>query len=733
MDHPTKTKRRWWATVVAIAIILVGVLYAPAWRGQHINNAGSLTVGPAHKTVFVGFSGVTWADISAHNTPTLARLVNQGASANLVVKTLGVTTCPNAGWLTISQGVRAADPIADGCAQPVTASAQGILPATVETARIKAEEQSPFTPGTTTFGDELAQRGIRVGTVGSGAALALRSSANTALPGRHHINTEYHNGVATQARADYQQVADANLVLIDLGHVTNSHQSPRTKSKGMWDDLRAAFAPPAPRTPQARTQIAEIDTALGDLLATIDPQTTVIVASVADSDPRTARLQFFTILGPDVTPASVAYTNSTRHAGLVQLTDIPQALMTLLSHRPIEDFVGSAIAFSGHSYADGDTVVSVLQDNDARAIAVRPAVGPFYLLLSLCAGIFLIWWVAQYWWHARHGRSFYISRLPRFLGVTVAMLPAASFLANLLAWWNTPIPTVTFLACVIAWSVSVALLSMCLRDPATLVALITALTIGVDVIGGSVLHSSSVLGDQPQQGGRFYGLSNAPFTVFALSMIYLTYRAVLILRTHHERIALPAGVIALGASAIVLDGAGSLGADFGGVPALIAAFAVLFVTVIGRSLTARTMVTIVALALITGIGGAFIDWLRPEESWTHLGRFFQSMIDGEALGVIYRKLMAMIGSAPWFVWLIIAVVAIAVWLWHKHATHRFSPVIHIDNDQRWTIWAMITLVIVGIAINDSGLVILLMGVAYGGPLLAVCATTANGETMPSRR
>lgn len=124
-----KQSTHWWIAAVSITVAFLGVLFTPAWRGGQIAQAGDAgQPGVGQRTVFIGFSGVHWADVSEEHTPALASLVPRGASSNLVVKTLGVSTCPNAGWLTISQGVRAADPVETGCAKPVIASPSGCFP-----------------------------------------------------------------------------------------------------------------------------------------------------------------------------------------------------------------------------------------------------------------------------------------------------------------------------------------------------------------------------------------------------------------------------------------------------------------------------------------------------------------------------------------------------------------------------------------------------------------------------
>ncbi|QRV02124.1 hypothetical protein JTE88_08650 [Arcanobacterium phocisimile] len=722
--------RRWWATISVLVIALVTIVVAPAWRGMTIDNDGAVRVDPGHKTVVIGFSGVTWADISPEKTPALVGLVKRGASANVAVKTLGVTTCPNAGWLTLSQGVRAADPIAEGCAQPVTASSNGVLPNDVETARSEAEKLSPYDAPGTTLGDELARANISVATIGSGAALAARSSSNTALPHRYHADAKTEDGLTVNAAQRYPQVANADLVMIDMGRIDNEPSTGasavgQTKSKGMLADLRAAFAAPAQRSPQASSAIAQLDQHIGELLEQIDPGTTIIVASLADSDTSTAHLQFFTATGTQIEPGTLAYTNSTRHRGLVQLTDLPQLIVTQLGLRPLPDFVGSAIAMTDtHQRAFAD-ISATLRAGDARAIAVRPAVGPFYVLFSALAVIFLGWSGVRLWRAARGRQIAKSSRAHELVGLTVAIMPVASFIVNLLPWWNWTSPTVVFLLLVMTFSLFGAYMSVMSSWPAGAVALLSAGVLSVDVLTGSLLHSSSVLGDQPQQGGRFYGFSNAPFTVFAISMLWLTIVAVHVLREHHRQITVPGTVIVMGIVALILDGAGSLGADFGGVPALFIAFFVLFVALGGRTLTARTMIIVLGVGAGVSIGVAFIDWLRPQESWTHLARFFQSVIDGGAVAVVYRKLMAMLGSAPWFVWVIVVFVAATIWLYRSRMQQLFatssakSALVNVDPDIRWVDRSVLTLVLVAVALNDSGLVILLIGVAFGAPLSIV--------------
>src|SRR5690625_7170855 len=76
-----------------------------------------------------------------------------------------------------------------------------------------------------------------------------------------------------------------------------------------------------------------------------------------------------------------------------------------------------------------------------------------------------------------------------------------------------------------------------------------------------------------------------------------------------------------------------MGADFGSMLAVVLAFGLLSLLVSGVRLRLWHL-------LVLGLGGAlavlavsFLDWLRPPEDRTHLGRFIDELLSGELLGV----------------------------------------------------------------------------------------------------
>jgi hypothetical protein len=161
--------------------------------------------------------------------------------------------------------------------------------------------------------------------------------------------------------------------------------------------------------------------------------------------------------------------------------------------------------------------------------------------------------------------------------------------------------------------------------------------LGLDAVLGSHLILASLMGVQPIVAGRFYGFSNTVFALFATGALLvataLADRA--LLREHRRRaVLLVAGV---GLLATAIDGTPGIGSDFGGPPALIPAFAVLALLVAGVRVTWRRMLLIAGVTIAVLVALGVLDWLRAPGDRTHLGRFVQSVIDGEEGPVIRRK------------------------------------------------------------------------------------------------
>ena len=92
--------------------------------------------------------------------------------------------------------------------------------------------------------------------------------------------------------------------------------------------------------------------------------------------------------------------------------------------------------------------------------------------------------------------------------------------------------------------------------------------------------------------------------------------------------------------AVIVDGAPALGSDFGGVIALVPAFGTLGILASGRRLSWARLAVLVGAGVVVVGTIATLDYLRPEEDRTHLGRFVESVLTGDAGTVVQRKIDA---------------------------------------------------------------------------------------------
>src|SRR5699024_9744131 len=197
---------------------------------------------------------------------------------------------------------------------------------------------------------------------------------------------------------------------------------------------------------------------------------------------------------------------------------------------------------------------------------------------------------------------------------------------NLVPWWRFTPPAVGLALLVVA--IDALLVAISLRapwgrrtfGPAAFIAGVTALVLGVDVLTGATLQLSALMGISTVVGARFYGMNNTTFALFTIAMLMVTIVATNPL--------VQAGRRRLAALVVVVDGAPSRGAGFGGPPAILAGFAVMALLALGVRMTWKRVLVVVVSAGAVSFLVAFLDWLGPASDRTHLGKFFQTVLDG---------------------------------------------------------------------------------------------------------
>jgi hypothetical protein len=688
----------WAARLLAVAGgALIGALLvaspAPATPSPQLSLEHGAAGGKG-QVMLIGVAGLSWADISPSTTPNLWRMLAVSSVASLSVRTVRLTTCPADGWLTVNAGARATMP-GEGdrsrCADlpaPHRVGGGADVPGWAQLGDYNA--QFSYDPQFGLLATAAAQRGC-ASAVGPGAAIALADQ-------RGHIQ----HYAPTLAQAD---LGACPLTAIDLGSLRTPYGVDRTNA------------------------VREVDTALGQLIAAA-PQATLLVAGLSDSS-FTPHLQMLLARGPAYQGDWLTAT-STRHDGLVQLTDLTPTILATLGIATPPRAVGSVLHKAFGRPTSNAQTVEQLRGRDIAAQTIDANVTQFYWLVGLgeliACGLLAL---ARRSTRRRQDRHrIRLAGAAEWLVLGFAALPIASFLANVVPWWRSQHPGAVLLAAVLAWSVLLAGLAATgpwrrrTFGPAGFLAAVTASVLAADVTTGSRLQLSSLWGLSPLDAGRFYGLGNVAFAVFAIAALFAATWAAATLLTRGRRRAAAITVAAIGVAAVVVDGWSSFGADFGGVLALVPGFALLAAGVGGLWVTLRRAAAVVGAAVVAVGAIAVLDWARPPANRSHLGRFVQQALDGGLGAILHRKLEANLqafGQRPALSVLVLGllIVTTVIFAWPKRiGVNQVVNAFGSEPVLRPCLSACLLTAVVGLAVNDSGVIVPAIALVVAVPLAA---------------
>ena len=123
-------------------------------------------------------------------------------------------------------------------------------------------------------------------------------------------------------------------------------------------------------------------------------------------------------------------------------------------------------------------------------------------------------------------------------------------------------------------------------------------------------------------------------------------------------------MLGVGLLTVAVIGAPGLGRDFGGVLAALPGFLLLAMLLTGVRVTVVRLGAVLAAAVLAVTAVAVLDWRRPPEERTHLGRFVEQVLTGEAWTVVSRKAQAnldiLLGSP--LAWMLPVAAVAAFWL-----------------------------------------------------------------------
>jgi len=579
--------------------------------------ANAQTAPAARHVVVVGISGLRWSDVSATGTPTLWRLAGQGSVGSLVDYAVLPLTCPADGWLTLNVGARAQSEHTDASC--------GAFPAVLPSG---AGAQVPGLPALESYNNQfhntpswglLSRESPGCATaVGPGAALALAGPSGRVasyLPSPSDITA----GVLSRCP----------LTVVDLGNLQSTERS---------------------------MVLASADSELAQIVADLPPGTTLLVTApgATTKDPH---LQLALVSGPGY-QAGLLDAASTRQPGLVVLTDLTPTVLGWLG----VPASGSSVAGTALSAVGGAQITR--GDRGALAATVRSLVGrdtaeqvwrsthsKFFWAFALAdivvmAGIGLAFWGAVP--EARRRRA----RWWRVAGVFAVSVPAGTFLANLVPWWQFAHPAVWLYAVAAAWAAVIgaaALAGPWRRDPIGpfgVICLLTVVVLGIDVMTGSRLQLETPFGLSVLQAGRFYGIGNEALGIYGITgLLAAAWLGLLALRRYpSSRRPAVAAVAVVALFAVFASGWPGFGGKVGGTIAMVPCFLLLAGAVAGIRLNWRLVLLVAVSGLALFVIFALISYFTPVTGKSDIGSFAGSSLHGHSGGLLLRKINSNIGS-----------------------------------------------------------------------------------------
>ena len=614
---------------------------------------------------------ITWDTFDPARAPATASLAAEGTMANLVPVSTRGASCPLDSWLALSAG-RQASPVALStsllCGQPIVIPSQR-LSHWSDYQEMIAASQSSAQLGT--LSEVLSEAGVHSQPIGTGAAYVLADRQGV-VPANYLYAPKSNDALADVVASS---VLDYDITFVDA-------RTTSFTTLAQWLGGKIGLQPADPQEESTSPTIAELNSdRVESIVGALPHGTRVLIVSLNDAG---AARHMQTVIAGDIGGAStmgpaVGYSDSVRQRGVIQLSDLTPTFVSWLGIDP-PSTVGqtpmTAIASGtlGGACSTSESCFTgrfdELTNQGVHASAMRLIRGEFIRYLTWGA---VVYFLVSLVLLARRPYRFLEKRpVMRTLwigaGVTVAAVPLASLLMNALPWWATSLARLVLIGGSWLLAAGIAAVSLWARRfhaaaPLLLVSALTAAALVLDAATGSRLMADSPVGFNLLTAARFYGVGNEAFALLATGSLTVLAFLGMWLRDKSGKRWVPTlvvGVVGLWIAAV--DALPSMGADFGGVLSFVPALLLLLLFIGRVRLSVVRVLVIGGVTAAAAVGIAVVDWMRPPGARTHLGKFVQSIIDGELFDVIGRKLgtniRLLMGSTHR--WVVLAAVALFV-------------------------------------------------------------------------
>jgi hypothetical protein len=692
------------------------------------------------RVLIVSLPGVGWADVQHAGLRNLEAFVEHAAVGDISTRIGRHDASTTEAYLTLGAGTRAVAPLVDTAVAvdrdetyggvptaEILERRLGFVPAGIAYlgmgAAVDANDNSAFGAELGTLGDALSDAGV------DRAVIANADAAEGFVSDEPPPDGAYARGAAT-ALIDSEGMVPGGTVgrslLADdpdapFGHRLDPEQV-IAAFDGAWsggdflsqhrrvvlveasDLSRADAYGPRATAAQRRTlrdrALADADALLGRLLERVDAEGDAVIVLSPVASTSSPGLGLVAMSGPGTRPESLR-SATTRRNGYVQLADVAPTVLSLLGEELPDTIEGRAFQVRGGT--GGDRIGRLTDASDEADF--RAGVLPVVVTVIVTALVVL---AVATWQRRRLGPRPRTVLAAAAFGVLGAV-PATFLIGRIEAVGTDPLRYATALVAITALlAAGAAWVER--RWPGLgvtvgVAAIVTA--IGVDVAGGSPLQVNTVFGYSVAVAGRFVGLGNLAFALFGSASILLA--ALIVDRAGRRGLALAIGLLAV---VLLLEGMPMLGADVGGVAAMVPAFGVTALLLAGRRIGWREAVALAVATALALLAFAFIDAARPEDVQTHLARLAEQVLDGRwttFFKSLSRRWEASLGGAEPAAWLTVSALVVAAGAYATLvALGRVGPRVAARERHRPTVAAAAGLAVLGtlgLVANDSSVAV----------------------------
>jgi hypothetical protein len=693
-----RTLLAWAALVCAVVCAATCAASVAAASSARAATQPSVPAAIRH-VVIVGVPGLRWDDVTAQGTPTLWRLTGDGSVGDLVDYDAQPFGCPAGGWLALNSGARAAAPGSCQSLPAVITTGNGArIPAMPQIVAYNRQfHQSPD------WGLLASLAGCAT-AVGPGAALALAGPSG-AVPAYLPAPSAITAGA----------LAQCPLTVVDL-----------------------TTLPPSPE----RSILTPLDHSLARITADLPQGTLLLITAPGAAPGGRPHLLSVVVNGPGYA-AGLLHATSTRQPGIVTITDLTTAVAGWFG-RVVPSYVVGARITSGPRGSLTATVSSLTGRDTAEQVWM--ATHSWFFVIYALADVILLAVPLLCWPGGDRRRRRLRARWWRTAGTFLAVVPVATFLANVVPWWSYSHPAACLYGIAVCWALVLGVVALGVtrgsRDgPFGIICLFTLGVLGVDVMTGSRLQLEAPFGLSLLEAGRFYGIGNEALGVYCVSAVVgaAWLGMVALERWPGRRGIAVACASAVGLFAVVASGWPGFGAKVGGTIAMVPCFVILALALRGVRIGWRKAVPIALSGLAVFGVFALVSYLFPAAGVSDIGAFAGNLVHGQGGALLERKVSSNLGTLTVSVLsplVPVAVVVTGLALWRPSwfrlaalgaalgAAFEARPLLRVTA---WLVWLVL---VIGWLADDSGVIVPAAALPFVVPLMIGTCThlsSVDGE------